>query len=132
MSIHTHRNIAYHAYFSTGREGRNGNQEQALPVEHDDGIPSEPAPPYEQGAKAAPEVVPEAATPSLIEDELDEQLQRLVTSASGVGSARGEVCTFYDLDSGSGLIVLSITGHVGTAYVFETAPGEEAKVRSHA
>ncbi|KAJ9121720.1 hypothetical protein QFC22_002341 [Naganishia vaughanmartiniae] len=72
------------------REGRSGDREHALPVEREDGIPSEPAPPYERGAKPTAEVVTEAPAPSLIEDELDQRLQQLVTSASGVGSARGE------------------------------------------
>jgi hypothetical protein len=124
--------IAYslsHIPFPPGREGRSADREQAIPVERAHGIPSGPAPPYEQGAKAAPQTVTEASAASLIEDELDQRLHQLVTSASEVGSAKGEV---RKLSTFSWVINLSlfytITGNAGTAYLFETAPREEAKV----
>ncbi|KAJ9096595.1 hypothetical protein QFC19_007128 [Naganishia cerealis] len=63
---------------------------RALLVREVDEIPSEPAPPYDQAVEATPGTIPETPTPSLVEDELDVQLQQLVKSASGVGAARGE------------------------------------------
>lgn len=59
-------------------------------VKEDDDLPVESAASDEKHAEPAIEAL-ETAKPSLVEDELDARLQQLVTSASGVGSTRGEV-----------------------------------------
>ncbi|KAI5453121.1 hypothetical protein NCC49_006149 [Naganishia albida] len=58
-------------------------------VKEDDDLPVESAASDEKHAEPAIEAL-ETAKPSLVEDELDARLQQLVTSASGVGSTRGE------------------------------------------
>lgn len=56
----------------------------------ENGVPVEPVPSAETHVEPVAEA-PEPAKPSLVQDELDARLQQLVTSASGVGSTRGEV-----------------------------------------
>jgi hypothetical protein len=75
---------------------------------------------------------PEPAKPSLIEDELDARLQQLVTSASGVGSTRGEVSDAGDLFGISvGLPGQSVIRDIGDARIAqlpEATSEQEGKV----